>query len=459
MDDETHRRQRVDVTWPRRTCIALGVLVVASFATPLGFGLERKPNFVVILADDLGYGDIRPFGGWIDTPHLEKMARQGLRLTDFHSNGAVCSPTRAALMTGRYQQRAGIAHVVTVKLRHHGLQPHETTFARLFQEAGYRTGIFGKWHLGYRVKYNPIRHGFDEFRGYLSGNVDFFSHVDQAGTYDWWRQDELVKEPGYTTHLITKHAVDFIRRHRDRPFCLYVPHEAPHYPYQGPHDQAERSVGGTFRSHGSRPDKRAAYEEMVVAMDQGIGEILAVLTELELDTETFVFFCSDNGATKLGSNGPLRGVKGTLWEGGHRVPAIAWWPGRIQPGSSDQLTMGFDLMPTLLSLAGISKSVERPMDGVDLSSLLLRGDKLEDRRVFWQHKNQQAMRDGNWKLVRTLQEGDVVSRLFDLSSDVAEANDVAGQHHDRVVAMQKTLDRWFTHVTRGATQQPLSTGN
>ena len=194
-------------------------------------------------------------------------------------------------------------------------------------------------------------------------------------------------------------------------------------------------------------------------MDQGIGEILAVLTELELDHETFVFFCSDNGATNLGNNGPLRGLKGTLWEGGHRVPAIAWWPGRIQSGSSDQLTMGFDLMPTLLSLAGIASSVERSIDGVDLSPLLLRGDELEDRQVFWQHENQQAMRDGNWKLMRILQEGDVTSRLFDLSSDVAEANDVASQHHDRVVVMQKRLDSWFTEVTRDAAQQPLATSN
>ena len=229
-----------------------------------------SPNFIVIMADDLGYGDLSSYGGWIETPHLDKLAAQGMEFTDFHSSGNVCSPTRAGLMTGRYQQRAGIPGVVfadpTNAVHYHGLQTSEVTFAELLRGAGYSTAIFGKWHLGYYPKYNPIQHGFDSFRGYVSGNVDFISHVDQAGVYDWWHQDKHVVEEGYTTHLITTHAIEFIEANKRKPFCLYLPHEAPHYPYQGPNDPALRSVGGAFDNQGERKDIKNAYREMVQEM-------------------------------------------------------------------------------------------------------------------------------------------------------------------------------------------------
>ncbi|CAN0487019.1 unnamed protein product, partial [Laminaria digitata] len=206
---------------------------------------NTQPNFIIIMADDLGYGDISPFDGWIHTPHLDQLAEEGMRFTDFYASGPVCSPTRAGLLTGRYQQRAGIPGVVYAapdRNRNHGLQPGEWTFAEALREAGYATGMFGKWHLGYETKYNPIHHGFDEFRGYVSGNVDYFGHVDQAGFYDWWSQDKLINEPGYVTHLITQHALRFIEKNKDTPFVLYLPHEAPHYPFQGPDDEPFRIV-------------------------------------------------------------------------------------------------------------------------------------------------------------------------------------------------------------------------
>ena len=225
---------------------------------------EERPNLIIIMSDDLGYGDIGCYGNQrIQTPHLDRMAKQGLRFTDFHSSGSVCSPTRCGLMTGRYQQRAGIPAVVSVRHKHLGMAPREITFAELLKERGYSTAIFGKWHLGYRKEFNPIHQGFDRFRGYVSGNVDFFSHVDQSGAYDWWEGEEHIVEEGYTTHLITKHARQFIRENRDRPFCLYLAHEAPHYPYQGPNDKAERTVGGKFKTQGQRKDVQKAYKEMV----------------------------------------------------------------------------------------------------------------------------------------------------------------------------------------------------
>ena len=414
-----------------------------------------KPNFVVIMADDLGYGDISPFDGWIKTPHLEALAASGMTFSDFHSSGNVCSPTRAGLMTGRYQQRANIPGVVyadpTRDVHYHGLQAQEVTFAEVLGEAGYATAIFGKWHLGYYPKYNPVHQGFDLFRGYVSGNVDFFSHVDQAGTYDWWHQDKQVEEEGYVTHLITKHAVKFLEDNQDRPFCLYLPHEAPHYPYQGPNDPPLRSVGGKFDNQGERKDIKAAYSEMVVEMDNSVGEIVATLKRLGLDKNTLVLFFSDNGANKNGSNGPLRGAKGSNWEGGHRVPCIASWPGNVAPGSrTDQLSISLDVMPTLLDAAGVSASRERPLDGKSLLPVLCDGKSLGQRQLVW---NGKAIRDGQWKLIVN-GKGSKGVGLYDLSKDIGEQRNLTKQHPDRTEKLLAALKEWQADVADGATPQP-----
>lgn len=434
------------------TRLAPVILAIAATVCP-PTNATAKPNFLIILADDMGYGDISPYGGWIKTPHLDELAAGGLKLTDFHSNGAVCSPTRAALMTGRYQQRAGIPMVVSVKLRHLGLLPQESTFAERLKDAGYATGIFGKWHLGYKPTYNPIQHGFDLFRGYVSGNVDFISHIDQSGVYDWWHQDKLAEEPGYTTHLITRHALKFIDDHKDQPFCLYLPHEAPHYPYQGPSDKADRTVGGQFNTHGSRVDKKEAYREMVTELDKGVGQVVAKLKEHGLEKNTLVFFFSDNGATSLGSNGKLRGTKGTVWEGGHRVPAIASWPGKIKPGATDQMAIGMDLMPTLLNLAGVPLPKKRPLDGADLSNVLLKHESIGERKLFWQHANQIAMRDGSWKLVQNAK-GQKGYGLYNLAEDLGETRNVFEDNKKQATKMMVYLRQWQQDVAEGATVQP-----
>jgi len=243
--------------------------------------------------------------------------------------------------------------------------------------------------------------------------------------------------------------VAFIEQNHARPFCLYVPHEAPHYPYQGPNDSADRTVGGKFPNHGSRSDKKEAYREMVIEMDKGIGEILATLRRHGLDRNTFVFFCSDNGATRLGSNGPLRGHKGSVWEGGHRVPAIAWWPHRIEAGVSATPTMTMDLMPTLLTLAGIEASPEdNAFDGLDLSAHWLAQQPLEQRTLFWGTDKAQAVRRGAWKLVKSQPTG---SQLFRLDTDLAESRDLSAQHPERVATMQRALKDWSEEV-HAATQ-------
>ena len=417
----------------------------------------RRPNVVIILVDDLGYGDLSTYGGWIETPHLDRMAAEGLRFTDFHASAPVCSPTRAGLLTGRYQQRAGLPGVVyanPARNRHHGLHVAETTFAERLQQAGYATALFGKWHLGYESRYNPIHHGFDRFRGYLSGNVDYFSHVDQMGFYDWWEGDQQVEEPGYVTRLITRHAVQFIEAHQDQPFCLYLAHEAPHYPFQGPNDAAFRVVGEQIGEDREPERVRRAYREMVQEMDTGIGEVMQTLERLGLADETLVLFFSDNGATADGSNGALRGFKGSLWEGGHRVPALAWWAGRIAPGGvTEAPAISLDVMPTILEAAGVTLPEEHRLDGVSLLPLLLDGEAPAPRTLFWAYQEQAALRRGPWKLVveATGQEG---VALYNLDADFGETIDLSDAEPQRVEALMADLEAWRLDVSNGATLQP-----
>jgi len=409
-------------------------------------GRPDRPNFVLIMADDLGYGDLGCYGSRrTETPNLDALAAEGLRFTDYHSNGPVCSPTRAALLTGRYQQRCGVDEVIYAKgpARQTGMGLEQVTFAEVLKAAGYVTGIVGKWHLGYRVEFNPRRQGFDEFVGYVSGNIDYHSHIDGAGIADWWHGEQKVHEQGYVTDLITTHAVDFIRRHRAQPFCLYVAHEAPHYPYQGRKDPPERLPGGAKAKRARGNQVGRAYKQMIQAMDEGVGRIVQTLRQLGLAERTLVFFCSDNGATRHGSNGPLRGLKGSLWEGGHRVPAIAWWPGHITPGRvSGETVLGMDLFATMASLGRARLPEGLELDGVDLSGLLLAEKPLQDRLLFWAYRDQRAVRQGPWKLL--IRSGR--SELYNLAEDLGEHRDLSAQHAKLVEQLRAALQRWEKEV-------------
>lgn len=408
---------------------------------------EKKPNFIIIMADDLGYGDLGSYGNKeIKTPHLDRLAKEGMRFTDFHSNGAVCSPTRAALLTGLYQHRTGISGVVTAKShRHIGLSPKEKTFAEYFKELGYSTGIFGKWHVGYETKFNPVEQGFDEYIGFISGNIDFYSHIDQEGYEDWWNGKTQFKEEGYVTDLISKHSINFIKKHQDKPFLLYIPHEAPHYPIQGRNSKAERVAGKKAKKpHGKEKDKKKVYKEMIEILDQSIGDLLATLTELKLEQNTFIIFLSDNGATKYGSNSPLKGAKASVYEGGHRIPAIAYQPSLIQAGQvNDSQVMTMDILPTLLDLAGAQ--VPEKIDGVSFKSTLLKGETAVQRELFWEHKGHLAMRSKNWKLVMTAPK--MKAELYDLSSDIGETTNLASQHPELVKELSDKVKNWLQEVT------------
>jgi arylsulfatase A len=420
------------------------------------FGDEAMlPNFVIIMADDMGYGDAGCYGGThIETPNLDRLAASGMRFTDFHSSGNVCSPTRAGLLTGRYQYRAGLDQVVNadpaIPAHHTGLQRAEFTFAEALKQRGYATALMGKWHLGYDVTFNPTHQGFDQFFGFVSGNIDYVSHLDRMNQPDWWQGRELRDEPGYSTHLITRHAVEFIEQHRDQPFCLYVAHEAVHAPWQAPGDPAVR--GPLAQSRDSRKPRAETFRSMMAAMDDGVGRIMGRLDSLGLAGNTLVFFLSDNGPAG-GSAGPLRGRKSSDWEGGHRVPAIARWPGRIKAGAvSDQLSMSIDLMPTILEFAGIEFPTERPFDGQSLVPTLLDEKALKPRQLFWNHR---AMRDGPWKLILGGKgsERDSVG-LYNLDLDIGESNNLAETYPERVAAMRLQLTEWSADVRTNVTPQP-----
>ncbi len=430
-------------------------LIAILFISPATFAAAAatdRPNIIYIMADDLGYGDLSCFGNQqVETPHLDRLAAEGLRLTDFHSSGNVCSPTRAGLLTGRYQRCAGIPGVINadpkVAAHHHGLQTSEMTFAELMREAGYATAIFGKWHLGYTRNFNPLHHGFDRFRGFVSGNIDYVSHFDRMEQYDWWDGLELVVEPGYSTHLITKHSINFIQSNRDRPFCLYVAHEAVHAPWQGPNDVPQR--GPEKASRVPRPDQERAFREMLVELDRSVGEIVGAVKTAGLAERTLIFFCSDNGPAG-GSAGPLRGRKGSNWEGGHRVPAIAWWPGRIPAGTEcHELTITLDIMPTMLALADAAVPEGHVLDGMNLLPILTEGKSVGDRKLFW---NGKAMRDGRWKLILEGRGGESVG-LYDLAKDLGETDNLAATHPDRVERMRQQIKDWLEDVTTGATAQ------
>ncbi len=411
----------------------------------------RLPNFVIILADDLGYGDISCYGNpVIKTPVLDGLAAKGIKFTDFHSNGPLCSPTRAALLTGRYQQRCGIEAVIkAVGDREKGMALSQVTFAEVLKPLGYASAIFGKWHLGYQTRFNPVKQGFDVFQGYVSGNVDYQSHIDQGGYEDWWDGAEKQPEEGYTTRLITDDAVNFIEEHKNGPFCLYLPYETPHYPYQGPYDKAERTPGHPELPDKSLKEKAAAYKEMIEALDKGIGVVIDSLKRHGLEENTFVFFCSDNGPAGPGSAGPLRGRKGSLWEGGHRVAAIAYWPGRIAGGSvSHETVLTMDLFPTMASLAGARLPENLTLDGVNLQPLLLNGSKLPPRTLFWRMGKQKAARKGPWKLDVNCH-GTPGTFLYNLEDDLAEQHDLSQRERQRVAELEKELSSWEKEVTAG----------
>lgn len=421
-----------------------GVIVLAVSLLSFNSQADRPPNIVVILADDLGTGDLSLYGGWVKTPRIDQMAREGMYFTDFHANSSVCSPTRTAFLTGRYQQRVGIVDVIVGSREpDSGILPSTPTLPRVFKENGYATAMFGKWHCGYQDQYNPVHHGFDEFVGFLNGGSDFHRHGS-------WRVGLKRQDvPGYTTHIITDKSIDFIERNKEKPFFLYVSHAAVHNPYQTPADTPDKRVPGQ-NQHGRNPANREKYKVMLEEMDKGIGQILDTLNDLDLEENTFVFFFSDNGCIRMSQEAlPFRGGKFSNYEGGHRVPAVAWWPGKVKPGTkSDALVVGFDLFPTLTDIAGISTDNPANLDGASAKAHLLEQKDFPDRDIFfgYEPKLGTAMRRGSWKMI--VKEDNI--QLFNLKIDQKETTNVADKHPEITQSMLQAIKQFKADVTEGS---------
>jgi len=412
--------------------------------------VARRPNFVVILADDMGYGDIGPYGATdIRTPSLDRLAREGVKLTNAYSNGPSCTPTRAALMTGRWQQRVGLERATTPSDKGAVELPlTEPTVARMLKDAGYRTGMFGKWHLGYDIARGPLAHGFEEFFGILTGNVDMYSHRYRTGLADLYDGTQLVEREGYLTDLLTERAVAFIDRGVNdgggEPFFLYLPYNAVHWPFQPPGNPQDVRTPATWFDGG-----RADYARMLEAMDAGIGRILAALDRRNLSRDTLVIFTNDNGGERLSRNAPLFHRKGTLWEGGIRVPYLLRWPGTAPAGKvSAQMTITMDLTATILAAAGVEP--RRPLDGINLLPIWQGRAPLTERAFYWRinspDRRQKAVRRGDWKYVV---DGSI-EMLFDLRRDVGERTDLSYRRPAVVKELRDLLAQWEKEVAPAA---------
>ncbi len=407
----------------------------------------EKPNLVFILADDLGYGDIGCFGATdIKTPHLDRLASNGMRFTSNYSNSAICSPTRAAFMTGRYFQRLGLEWAVWYQAPGEGLPPQETSLASLLKRAGYQTALSGKWHLGYEEGWRPNQHGFDHFFGSLGGNIHYFEYYDKTGTHDLFLNEEPLHTSGYVTDLTADYAIQFIEEMKVEPFFLFASFNAPHFPFQGPEDAGEEFSW----NRGTREEN---YAPMVESLDKAVGQIVDKIDSLNLGAKTLIVFTSDNGGEKLARNAPFKGLKGSLWEGGIRVPAIARWTDKIPMHSvSNHPIQTIDWSATLLNLAQTHAPKNRPFDGVDLTPVLTGDSKTDPRPLFFRRaldphrKNvtaQRAARLGNWKYL----EYDTREQyLFELTEDPSETNNRLTSHPARAATMKTLLDQWEDQV-------------
>lgn len=414
------------------------------------------PNIVILLADDLGYGDLGVTGAEdIRTPHLDSLAADGVRFTRAYSNAPVCSPTRAALLSGMYQQRTGVDRVIYVSEREAGMDPSVRLLPSFLVPAGYASGIFGKWHLGYSLRQFPTRFGFDEFVGFVAGNIDYFAHTDRLDNPDLWRGEEAITDDRYMTELIASEAVDFIGRHSEEPFLLYLPFNAPHDPFQGPGDADsagdQELTRTTYRT-------REKFVEMVESLDAQIGRVLAALEQNGLADSTAVFFMSDNGGLPIvARNAPFSGFKTELWEGGIRSTLLARLPGRFPAGRTvDAPAISMDLFATALDLAGVEPPSDRPVDGVSLLPALEGSGALPRRPLYFRYRNprgpvQRALVEDGWKYLKGPEEEE---HLFHLSEDPGETEDLSDAEPERLEAMRARWLGWEAETTATATALP-----
>jgi arylsulfatase A-like enzyme len=423
----------------------------------------QRPNVLYIMADDLGWGDLSCYGRPdYRTPNLDRLASEGTRFNHAYSASPVCTPTRCAFVTGRYPARTPVGLEEPLSWRKNlveqkrdvGLAPEYPTVASLLKAADYHTALVGKWHLGYLPKYSPIKSGFEEFFGIMSGGADHFTHKDANGEGDLFEAEVPVERVGYTTDLLTERAVEFLKRRRDAPFFLSLNYTAPHWPWEGPHDEAvSRALPpglGGFTSGGSLK----VYAEMMKSLDDGVGRVLRSLEDAGHARTTLVIFTSDNGGERFSYNWPFTGKKFELYEGGIRVPAFARWPGRIPSGrTTEQAAITMDWTATILAAAGAHGHADYPLDGTDLLPVM-RGERAAfERTLFWRNDVQAAAREGRWKYLKV---DDKTERLFDLLTDEREQADYSAAQPILFERLKSEYQKWEAQMLK---QRPTRSAN
>jgi arylsulfatase A-like enzyme len=415
-----------------------------------------RPNIIFIVADDLGFADLGCYGGRPAkfgevSPVLDGLAARGLKFTQGYSNSPVCSPTRFALMTARYQYRLRAAAEEPINSKSRGsttlgLPPEHPTLPSLLKDSGYRTALIGKWHMGYPPSFSPLRSGYEEFFGPMSGGVDYFTHCSSHGTHDLWFGESEKAEEGYLTDLISNRAVDYIDRmvqapsDQRAPFFLSLHYTAPHWPWETRDDEAlaQEVKDNLFHLHGGNIH---TYHRMIHHMDEGIGWVMNALRRHGIEDNTLVVFTSDNGGERFSDNWPLVGGKMDLTEGGIRVPWIAQWPAVIAPGGvSEQHCMTMDWSATMLQSAGVAAHRDYPLDGVSLLPVLRDANHRFARPLHWRmnHRGQRAMRDGDWKYLRV----DGNDYLFNIPADERERANLAPREPQRLQQLRAAWEDW-----------------
>ncbi len=407
---------------------------------------ERKPNVIVFLSDDVGYGEYGFQGNKeIPTPHIDSIARDGVRFTAGYVSGPYCSPTRAGLLTGRYQTRFGHEWnegPATEGGREFGLPVEEKTIADRMKSLGYATCAVGKWHLGRGPNFIATARGFDEFYGTV-GNTPFFNPPNFIDTRKSPEVTPVKDESFYTTDAYGERAVDWIGRHKDQPFFLYLPFNAQHTPLQATQKYLDRFTG-------IEDEKRRTFAAMMSAMDDAVGRVLAKVREIGQEENTLIFFLCDNGGptpVTTSNNGPLRGVKATTLEGGVRVPFCVQWKGRIPAGKTyDQPIIQLDILPTAVAAAGGSVDAAWKLDGVDLMPYLTgKKDGAPHDALYWRFGEQWAIRKGDWKLVASRPDGKE-PKLFNLKDDIGEAKDLTAANPDKAKELQAAWTAWNSEL-------------
>jgi arylsulfatase A-like enzyme len=457
MEVKMQSQLKQSLTRVRATGILMAAVAVAYVAAPHSGARPSqrpdRPNILIILADDLGYGDIGANGCRdVPTPNIDSLAKNGVRFTSGYVSGPYCSPTRAALLTGRYQQRFGHEFnpgPVQNADPEFGLPLTETTIADLLKAHGYATALVGKWHLGYEAKFHPQRRGFDEFFGFLGGAHSYLHNQDERNPI--MRGTEPVKQVSYTTDIFGDEALAFVERNKAKPWFLYLAFNADH----GPMEATEKYLARV--AHIQDPLRRT-FAAMHTALDNNIGKVLAGLKKHGQENNTLIFFLSDNGGpTRVNAsrNDPLRGFKAQTWEGGVRVPFLAQWKGRLPAGKTyPQPIMQIDLLPTALAAVGIRVKADWKLDGVNLLPYLTGKEPAPPHEaLYWRFGEQMAIRRGDWKLVkapgagaefaerrsRATTEG---AHLYNLASDIGEQNNLAAKEPDRVKELAAAWERW-----------------